>query len=60
QFKDCVAAKYDLRRSTNFRIFTGACTTTGKDGGQVYVSQLRAVGSDDHHGDAVDNTDHSN
>lgn len=52
--KDCIAAKYDLRRETNFRWLTGACTTTGKDGGQVYVSQLRAFGSDDHHDVDVD------
>lgn len=56
QFKDCVAAKYDLRRETNFRILTGRCTATGKDGGQVYVDQLRAFGSD--HQDV--DTDHGN
>lgn len=44
QLKNCVAAKYDLRRETNFRILTGACTAEGKDGSQVYVNQLRAVG----------------
>ncbi|MCS5737334.1 hypothetical protein, partial [Herbiconiux daphne] len=54
QFKDCVAAKYDLRRETNFRFLTGACTAQGKDGGQVYVSQLRAFGTDDHHDVDVD------
>ncbi|UIW10512.1 hypothetical protein PQC38_gp036 [Aeromonas phage BUCT695] len=46
-FKDCVMAKYDLKRETNFRILTGACTTEGKDGGQVYINQLRGFGSDD-------------
>lgn len=55
QFKDCVAAKYDLRRETNFRFLTGACTAEGKDGGQVYVNQLRAFGSD-HPGQDVDHT----
>lgn len=54
QFKDCVAAKYDLRRETNFRFLTGACTALGKDGGQVYVSQLRAFGSTDQHDVDVD------
>lgn len=54
QFKDCVAAKYDLRRETNFRFLTGACTAEGKDGGQVYVNQLRAFGSDSHQGTDVD------
>lgn len=46
-FKECVAAKYDLKRETEFRIFTGACTTAGKDGKLVYVKQLRGIGGDD-------------
>lgn len=54
QFASCVAAKYDLRRETNFRWLTGRCTATGKDGGQVYVDQLRAFGSD-HHDSDIDN-----
>lgn len=58
QFKDCVAAKYDLRRETNFRFLTGACTAVGKDGGQVYVSQLRGFGAD-HHDSADVDVDHN-
>lgn len=53
QLYSCVAAKYDLRRETNFRWLTGRCTATGRDGGQVYVDQLRAFGNgtDDHDAD---------
>lgn len=54
QLKDCILAQYDLRRDTNFRWLTGRCTATGKDGGQVYVDQLRAFGSDAHHDVDVD------
>lgn len=50
----CYAAEYDLHRDTNFRFITGRCTATGKDGGQVYVDQLRAFGTDDHHDVDVD------
>lgn len=56
EFRKCVLAEYDLRRDTNFRLLTGACTAVGKDGGQVYVDQLRAFGSGDHNDDG----DHSN
>lgn len=59
QFKDCVAAKYDLRRETNFRFLTGACTAIGKDGSQVYVSQLRTFGTNTHH-DVDSDHDHGN
>lgn len=56
QLYSCYAAEYDLHRDTNFRWFTGRCTATGKDGGQVYVDQLRAFGSDNQDVD----TDHGN
>lgn len=46
-FKDCLMAKYDLKRETDFRILTGACTTKGKDGSLIYVKQLRGFGDDD-------------
>lgn len=46
-FKNCLAAKYDLNRETTFRILTGACTTKGKDGSLIYVKQLRGFGDDD-------------
>ncbi|QIN94888.1 hypothetical protein CPT_Privateer_095 [Proteus phage Privateer] len=46
QFKDCVLAQYDLSRDTTFRVLTGQCTVTGKDGKQVYVSQLRGIGEE--------------
>lgn len=55
-FKDCVMAEYDLRRDTNFRVLTGRCTAEGRDGGQVYVDQLRAFGTDHHDVDV----DHGN
>lgn len=59
QLYSCYAAEYDLHRDTNFRWVTGRCTATGRDGGQVYVDQLRAFGSDNH--DAVDvDVDHGN
>lgn len=54
QLYDCYAAEYDLHRDTSFRILTGRCTATGKDGGQVYVDQLRAFGTD------ADGDDHEN
>ncbi|BBU72668.1 hypothetical protein HWB19_gp022 [Cronobacter phage vB_CsaP_009] len=46
QFKDCVLAQYDLSRDTTFRVLTGQCTVTGKDGKQVYVNQLRGIGEE--------------
>lgn len=45
-FKDCVMASYDLKRDTDFRVLTGACTTKGKDGSLIYVKQLRGFGDD--------------
>lgn len=54
QLKDCYMAEYDLRRDTHFRVLTGRCTAEGKDGGQVYVDQLRAFGSDSHQDVDVD------
>lgn len=45
-FKNCVMAQYDLKRDTEFRLLTGACTTQGKDGSLIYVNQLRGFGSD--------------
>lgn len=45
--KDCVMAQYDLKRDTDFRVLTGACTTIGKDGSLIYINQLRGFGTDD-------------
>ena len=45
--KDCYMASYDLKRDTDFRVLTGACTTMGKDGSLIYVNQLRGFGTDD-------------
>lgn len=59
QLYQCYAAEYDLHRNTNFRWITGRCTATGRDGGQVYVDQLRAFGSDAHDANDVD-IDHGN
>lgn len=46
-FYDCTMAKYDLKRETNFRLLTGKCTVTGKDGNQVYINQIRGIGEED-------------
>lgn len=43
---DCTMAKYDLKRETNFRLLTGKCTVTGKDGNQVYINQIRGIGEE--------------
>ena len=45
-YVNCKLASYDLHRETDFRLITGRCTAAGKDGGQVYVDQLRAFGSE--------------
>lgn len=46
QLYDCTMAKYDLKRETNFRLLTGKCTVTGKDGNQVYINQIRGIGEE--------------